>query len=279
MEIFLGIDCGGTHLRVGMITEDGHLIAATKRNSPLKTHPSDFGIRVYEIYQQLVAEKKISAQLAGIGVGVPGPLDLEAGLILPSSNLNNLQPISVVDQLKTRFNAPVFLDRDTNMALRGELWQGSVKGVRSGVMLTLGTGVGGAILIDGKINEGQNGLAGELGHMIIQVSDNSGIPLCGLGHRGCLESYIQANRHDLEKISFYLGTALANIVDIFNPEMIIIGGGMVKQGNFLPQAIQVMKKKGMKPSVDQVRVVYAKLADLAGVYGAVKFCIDSLNEK
>ena len=276
MEIFIGIDCGGTHLRVGVVNRDGQLLSSAKRNSPLRTHSADFGLRVHEIYQELLAGKDQMVELMGVGVGVPGPLDLSAGTILPTANLDNHSPIPVVSYLHEYFQVPIFLDRDTNMALRGEVWQGEGKKHANVVMLTLGTGVGGALFVDGRVDEGKSGLAGELGHMIIQTitADYGSIPVCGLGHHGCLEAFIQANRHDLNQVSFYLGIALTNIVGIFNPEMIIIGGGMVKQGNFLPQAINVMKENGMKPAVDQVNIVYAKLADLSGVYGAAKFCMD-----
>ncbi len=263
MGRFLGIDCGATNLRIGLLDETGRLLNKWKINSPLKTNPNQFA--------QIVKKEIGDIEFECIGVGVPGPLDLETGSILPSANLGNTKPIEVTRQFEAVFDIKIYLDRDTNVALLGEAWKGAAVGLKDVIMLTLGSGVGGAIMTNGQIEHGESGKAGELGHMII-----GGNKICGLGHEGCLEGMINST-NDLDEMGTYLGLGLANIVAIFNPEKIIIGGGKInfslsasRRSDFLTKAIQAMKEKGMKPAVDEVVVEYAKLKDDSGIYGAVK---------
>ncbi|MBI4036773.1 ROK family protein [Candidatus Daviesbacteria bacterium] len=263
MSKFLGIDCGATNLRIGIFDGQGNLLNKWKINSPLKTNPNQFA----QIVKDQIGEEKIES----IGVGVPGPLDLETGSILPSANLGNTKPIEVTRQFEAVFDIKIYLDRDTNVALLGEAWKGAAVGLKDVIMLTLGSGVGGAIMTNGQIEHGESGKAGELGHMIIGVKK---VPVCGLGHDSCLEALINSTQ-DLDELGTYLGLGLANIVNIFNPEKIIIGGGKINMGDFLSKAKEVMKEKGMKPAIDEVSVEYAKLKDDSGVYGAAKLCLDS----
>lgn len=261
MADYLGIDCGGTNLRAGIVSKDGELIESWKVSSPLKTNPQSFA--------EIIKATVDGAEFEAIGIGVPGPLDLEKGLILISSNLENKEPLEIVDQVKAIFKKDVSFDRDTIIALIGEAWVGSAIGAKNVVMLTLGTGVGGAAMINGEIERGADGKAGEIGHMIIDSESNKE---CGLGHKGCLEAMINGTEA-LDELATFLGLGLANIVDIFNPEKIIIGGGKLAMGDFLPQAIQVMKDNGVKPTVDEVIIEYAKLGEWSGVIGAAKLAI------
>lgn len=271
-RVYLGIDCGATHLRVGLVNNQGAVLAFHKTRSPLKNNPDSLAQRVQEIVNELSRAGHFSPEsIRGIGAGVPGPLDLEKGLILKSANLNNNQPIDIKEQFESVFNRKIYLDRDTNAALLGEAWVGAAQGFQDVVMLTIGTGVGGAVMINGEIERGR-GQAGELGHMLI-TAEGTVVPLCGLNHQGCLEAWIGSAK-SIEEMGIYLGYGLANIVNILNPEKIIIGGGKVRMGNFLPQALEIMKEKGMKPAVEEIRVEYAKLGDQGGVIGAVKLAID-----
>lgn len=277
---YLGIDCGGTNLRVGLVTETGKLVQKWKVPSPLKSNPQSFA----EIVKGLLEDEILEDNIDGIGIGVPGPLDLKQGLILVSANLGNKTPIKVMAQFESVFNTKVYLDRDTIVALLGEQWVGAAKDCQNVVMLTLGTGVGGAMMVSGEIERGIGGKAGEIGHMIIQIQNSKfksqNLPKCGLGHEGCLEALINST-DDIDEIATYLGIGLANIVDIFNPEKIIIGGGKVifssENHHFLPKAIEIMREKGIKPAVDEVIVEYAKLGEWSGVYGAAKLCVNDHN--
>ncbi len=278
--MYIGIDCGASHLRVGLISEEGEVLGFEQSNSPLSSNPGQFGQIIKETAAKLALTKKIDLeQVKAIGVGVPGPIDFAQGSILTSSNIGNSSPIPVKDQLHLAFARPTFIDRDTDVALRGEAWKGNARLSKDIIMLSLGTGVGGAIMINGKVDQGSHGMAGEIGHTYIEFENSKfeirNLPACGLGHKGCLEAFIK-HAKSLEEVSLYLGLGLANMVDIFNPERIIISGGMLKQGDFLPKAIQVMKQKGMHPGVDQVLVEYAALGEIAGVIGAAKLAKDQL---
>lgn len=271
MAKFLGIDCGATNLRIGIVDQEGKLLSHKISPSPLKTEPE----KLAGIVKDLVRDM---GDINGIGIGLPGPLDLKNGIILPSSNLGNIAPIIVRQKFELTFNCLISLDRDTNVALLGEVWKGAAKGCQDVIMLTLGSGVGGAILEGGEIERGESGKAGEIGHMYLQVKSEKlkvkNLPKCGLGHEGCLEALI-ASADNMDELAFYLGYGLSNIVDIFNPEKVIIGGGKLKMGDFLPKAVKIMKETGMKPAVDEVGVEYAKLGSMAGVYGAAKLVYDN----
>lgn len=273
---YLGIDCGATNLRMGLVDEDGNLTDSKKVPSPLKSNPQSLS----DIVKSELGDKEFTA----IGIGVPGPLDLEKGLVLPSANLGNKEPLSIRTQLEETFKKKVSFDRDAIVALIGEAWVGAAKECKNVVLLTLGTGVGGAILIDGEIDRGEDGKAGEIGHMII---DSESDKQCGLGHRGCLEAMINST-DDLGEVSRCLGIGLANIASIFNPEKIIIGGGKVthlrhpEQGDsrvegsndFLPKALEIMRENGMESAATEIEVEYAKLDEWGGVIGAAKLAIE-----
>lgn len=278
MAIFLGIDCGATNLRIGFVEEAGELLAFIEVPSPLKHEPNQLAVIVKDNVATLATRSQIDmSRVEATGLGVPGPLDLKKGLILPSSNISNIAPINIRMQFERQFNASMYFDRDTIVALLGEIWKGGARGLKNVVMLTLGTGVGGSFMVNGEVDKGSEGKAGEIGHMYLQsqyskiIIGGAGVT-CGLGHRGCLEGLINSAR-DLDEMASYLGYGLANLVDIFNPEKIIIGGGKFKMGDFLPKAIKVMKEAGMKPAVDEVVVEYAKLKELSGVYGAARLAM------
>lgn len=270
MVIGVGVDCGATNLRVGVFNRDAQLLFSHKAPSPLKFKADKLALEVKNILESYIVDFP-NWQIQALGIGTPGPLDLEKGLILPSSNVGNKEPINLMDQFKLVFDTKLYFDRDTNLALWGEAWQGAAVGNQDVVMLTLGSGVGGALMVNGQIERGVGGKAGEIGHMVIGVENGQlkpqNVPVCGLGHQGCLEAWINSAK-DLDELGVYLGLGLANVVDIFNPEKIIIGGGKIWQGDFLPQAIKTMKEIGTEGAVDEVEVVYAKLKDESGVYGA-----------
>jgi glucokinase len=278
---FLGVDCGASNLRVGLVDDNGEVLGFEKITSPLRHQSDQFGQKVKDLATKILNDQKlVESNIDGIGIGTPGPIN--DGQILKSSNIGNQEPINLRHQIELLFNSKVYFDLDGHVALRGEAWVGAASDSQDVVFLTLGTGVGGAIMDKGVIEEGSEGMAGELGHTYIATGDTEykteELPVCGLGHKGCLEGYIK-HAKDLDQIGYYLGIALANFVAIFNPQKIIIGGGMIKQGDFLPKAIDVMKQKGMHPEVDNVIVQYGQLGDLAGVIGAAKMALDATNRK
>jgi glucokinase len=278
MELFLGIDCGGTHLRVGLVDSSGQLLTWKKIHSPLKNQSNDFGAIVHQVTSELLSQSQFNLrQIKAIGVGVPGPLDIQTGHILQSPNLANSEPISVVSQLETSFNLPAYLDRDTNIGLLGEQWLGAARNNQQVIMLTLGTGIGGAILLNGQLYRGHHGRAGEIGHTYIGLVDphqeSVDIPKCGLGHSGCFEAIFKHS--EFSQLPFYLGKGLASVIDIFDPEIIILGGGMMSAlDKHLPAIQQEMISSSVTKLASQTELVSAQLGDIAGIYGAAKLAKD-----
>lgn len=269
----MGVDCGATNLRIGIFDEKGKLLKKVQTPSPLKSQPGQFA-RIVQDQLLILASQGQTLQVQAMGVGTPGPLDLEKGLIFSSANLGNQEPIDLKTQFETEFTTKICFDRDTNLALLGEVWSCSAEALREVVMLTLGSGVGGAIMMEGEIRRGFSGKAGEIGHMFLEIRNlKLESRKCGLGHEGCFEALINSAQ-TVDEFGTYLGFGLANIVDIFNPQKIILGGGKAIYGlsrsirvDFLPKAIEVMKQAGLKPAVDEVTVSYAKLGEWSGVYG------------
>ena len=215
MKILVGVDCGATHLRVGLIREDGDLINSVKTHSPLKHQPETLGLHIKQLLDQLLQQRNLQlSNLDSLGIGVPGPLDLQAGQILHSANLANSQSIPIKQLIEQSVNLPVYLDRDTNVALAGEKWRGAAKPHRDVIMLTLGTGVGGAMLINDQIYRGVNGLAGEIGHSYLKAQLKPDFSqVCGLGHHGCLESLIKS-RLPIASRCHYLAFEIASLAAI-----------------------------------------------------------------
>ncbi len=277
-EVFLGFDCGGTNLRGGLVDRSGDLKSSKVVDSPLRNPDKIQSTFATLIDELLMGTTYTKASIQAVGIGTPGPLDVENGQILVSSNLGNSGPIKIVELIEPLVYRKVYLDRDTNVGLMGEQWLGGAQGLQNVVLLSLGSGVGGAILNNGQIERGEHDQAGEIGHTYIEIPNTKyqipNVPVCGLGHKGCLEAFIKSAK-DLDELGFFLGIGLANVVDIFNPEKILISGGLTKRGDFLPQAKETMKQFGMKPAVDEVAVEYAKLGEEAGVIGAAKIAIDT----
>ena len=267
--VYLGIDCGGTNLRVGIVDENGNLKSRWKVASPLNSKPQSLA----EIVKELVKDEQIDA----IGIGLPGLLDLRIGALVGASNVNNHAPIDISGQFDRVFNKQSFssskkihLENDVSVALLGEVWKGGAVGLERAAMLTAGTGVGSAFFLNGQIYN-ENGQHIELGHFIIDPNSKA---TCGAGHHGCLEALINYSKN-LDELSKWFGIGLTKMVDLFHPEKILVWGGKMAMGDFLPKAVEVMKKSGMKPAVDEVGVEYAKLGEWSGVYGAAKLAYDS----
>ena len=270
-----GIDVGGTTVKMGLFQTDGQLVE--KWEIPTRTEEGGKAILpdIAAYAMAKLVEKDISREdVAGIGIGVPGPIDAD-GVVPHTANLGWGYK-EVTKELSELTGVTCKGGNDANVAALGEMWKGAAAGHRSGVMVTLGTGVGGGIIIDGRIVVGTNGAGGEIGH--IHVDDS--IPwLCGCGNQGCLEQVASANGIvrlakwmqetetketvlDLETMTAkevwdavkygdafacevaerfgkYLGLALANIASTVDPEVFVIGGGVSKAG---PVILDYIKK-------------------------------------
>jgi glucokinase len=305
----VGIDVGGTNLVVGTVAEDGSEMLGLVSEPTFSDQGPDAVVgRIVKLARASMAAAK-GKEIAGIGIGSPGPLDTRTGVVLLTPNLGWTN-MPLRDRVADAVGLPATLDNDANCAIFGEWWRGAARGVRHVVGLTIGTGIGGGIVLDGAIYHGASDVAGEIGHMTIDPSGR----LCKCGNYGCLEAYASgpaiASRAlegivagydtalpkyvngDLSKITAQvvyeaahdgdefalevvretaklLGAGVANIVNIFNPDVVVICGGVTLAGAklFVPLKSEV-RRRAFKPAVDVCRIVPGELTGTAGVYGA-----------
>ncbi len=184
----IGVDLGGTNLRIAAVDDRGTLLKKMTSGTHVSRGREAVITEMCEAIRELAAEFKGSFLLRGIGIGVPGIIDLETGMLRESPNLPGWHNYPVRDDIERRLRARVILENDANSAALGEKWLGAARDVEDMCMLTLGTGVGGGIILGGRIWHGMTGMAGELGHITIQPDG----PLCGCGSRGCVEQFASA---------------------------------------------------------------------------------------
>ena len=309
MKKYFGVDIGGTTVKMGYFDEAGKLvdkweIPTVKDNGGEKILPDV----VKAIESKLAAEGVEKDALAGVGIGVPGPIFAD-GTVNRCVNLG-WGVFNVADKVRELLGMPelaVKVGNDANVAALGEMFKGSGEGYKNLVMVTLGTGVGGGIILDGKILTGTTGGAGEIGHMPVGLNETE---CCGCGNKGCLEQYASAtgivkvakkilaecdtetplrnmegfSAKDvmelakggdevavavIEQLGDYLGKALAHIACVVNPSAFVIGGGVSKAGQFLIDVIEKHFKKNAFVPCSDVKFVIASLGNDAGIYGAV----------
>ena len=310
----LAIDLGGTKILSAIISSSGKVITTDRRLSLADKGPESVLNRIFTSVDSLLSQNNIGlSQLHSISIAAAGIIDSNQGVITLSPNLPGWQDIPLRDIIKEKYKVDTFLLNDASAAALGEHQFGAGKGVNSLIYLTVSTGIGGGLIIDGKLYLGACGSAGEIGHMTIDVNG----PKCSCGNTGCLEALAsgtamareairrikQGENSSLtvivggkieditaEKISIaaqggdslaleviseavtYLGVGLANLVNIFNPEMIIIGGGVAKMGDLLFEpAGQAVRERAFQLPAQAVRIVPARLGDNVGVLGAAVF--------
>ncbi|GIO87454.1 glucokinase [Paenibacillus faecis] len=306
-KIYIGVDLGGTAIKVGICNEEGQLLH-TYEGPTESDKGGEAIVSNIERYVRLIVEESPFEweQVAGVGAGVAGFTNVRDGIIILAPNVG-LKDFPIRELLEKRLGKPIKIDNDANVAALGEAWGGAGKGVDNCVCYTLGTGVGGGIIIEGKIYQGFSGLAGELGHMHV-VPDLEAIQ-CGCGQMGCLETVSSATgiirmakdavargeRTSLSLVenimakdvfdaakagdelavrivsraAFYLGKSLASVAVVLNPELFIIGGGVSKAGDILFNEIRsVFAKHAPEPVQKGVQIVPATLGNDAGMVGA-----------
>lgn len=313
-KIYIGVDLGGTAIKVGICNEDGELIQTYEGPTGTENGPDAILDNICTYVRKIVEQSQYTwEQVEGIGAGIAGFMDIPEGFVKFSPNLG-FRNVPVKKILEEKLGKTVKIDNDANVAALGEAWAGAGKGVPNCVCYTLGTGVGGGIIIHGKIYQGFSGMAGELGHMSV-VPDLEAIQ-CGCGRMGCLESVSSATgiirmakdaveRGDrttlsaVEKITakdvfdaakagdevaarivaraaFYLGKSMAAIAVVVNPQRFIIGGGVSKAGEFLFEQIrEVFKRYAPEVAQEGVEIVPAQLGNDAGVVGAAGLLLRS----
>lgn len=302
-----GVDVGGTTVKMGLFTVEGELLDKWE----IKTRTEDGGVKVLpdiaESIKKTIADKNIAADdVKGVGIGVPGPVK-EDGTVLKCANLG-WGILNVEDELKKLVGYPVKAGNDANVAALGEMWQGGGKGHENLVMVTLGTGVGGGIILNGKMLFGVNGAGGEIGHICVDESETE---TCGCGNKGCLEQYTSAtgvvrltNRalvttnkvssireldeitakdvfdaakagdelalEIVEKHGQILGRTLAQIACVADPEIFVIGGGVSRAGDILIDTVAKYFERYAFHACRGTEFAIATLGNDAGIYGAAR---------
>uniref|UniRef100_UPI004056948E ROK family glucokinase n=1 Tax=Agathobacter sp. TaxID=2021311 RepID=UPI004056948E len=306
-----GVDIGGTTIKMGFFETSGNLLDKWE----IKTNTEDGGSSILSdiaksIDNKLAQEGISKDEVAGAGVGVPGPVRSD-GVVNRCVNLG-WGIVDVAEELSALTGLKVKVGNDANVAALGEMWQGGAKGSTDVVMVTLGTGVGGGIIIDGKIVAGFNGAGGEIGHITVNKDE---IEACNCGQYGCLEQYGSATgivrlakrklsktsdetvlrKYDnltakdvfdeakagdevalelVDEVGEILGSAISNIACVVNPEVIVIGGGVSKAGEILISAIKEHFQESCFHAVHDTKFVIATLGNDAGIYGCVRMVID-----
>lgn len=305
-----GIDVGGTSVKLGLFRTDGTLLEKWE----IPTRTCEEGVHIIpdiaaEVLGKITERNIDKADIQGVGIGVPGPVN-DAGEVLGAVNLHWGQK-NLIHEMEELLGLPVKAGNDANVAALGEMWQGAARGCKNLIMVTLGTGVGGGIIVNGKIIAGAHGAAGEIGHANVEPGEKD---RCNCGNHGCLEQMaaatgiVRLTRKELERSSedsvlrsgevtakavfdafkeddalasrvvdqfaSYLGNALAIFACVVDPERIVIGGGVSKAGEVLTKVIEPYYRRDAFPACKDVPIVLATLGNDAGIYGTAKLVID-----
>jgi glucokinase len=207
-DFSIGVDLGGTNLRIAAVSKDGELLEKVTLGTRVAENCDHLVAQMCDAIRRLTEQYQSSGSFLGVGLGIPGIIDMETGTVRKSANLPGWSDYPVRAEIERRLGASVFLENDGNAAALGEQWLGAARGVANMAILTLGTGIGGGIVMNGKLWHGMNGMSGEFGHVTIEPN---GVP-CGCGNHGCAERYASATaivRMAREAIDSGLAPALA----------------------------------------------------------------------
>jgi glucokinase len=265
-DFSIGVDLGGTNLRIAAVSSDGKLLEKVTLGTKTALGPDHVITEMCQAIQRLSAEYKRQGNFLGVGLGIPGIIDLQSGMLRKSANLPGFDEYPVRAEIERRLGARAVLENDANVAALGEQWLGAARGVPNMAVVTLGTGIGGGIVLDGKIWHGMNGMAGEFGHVTVEPD---GYP-CGCGNHGCAERYASASgimrmareaiasgaapalakvassdpefgaksvynlalqgdenaRQIFSSFGRYLGILLGGLINVLNLDMFVLGGGV-----------------------------------------------------
>lgn len=306
-----GVDIGGTTVKMGLFTVDGKVTDKWE----IPTRKEENGKYILEDIAKSVKERMqrdtlTLEDIAGLGIGVPGPVK-EDGTVLKCANLG-WGVFNVADTVRELTGIEnVKVGNDANVAALGEMWQGGGKGYNNLVMVTLGTGVGGGVILGGKILTGSNGAGGEIGHIRVNYEEKD---VCGCGKTGCLEQYASATgvvrlakkalekkekkttlvADDLsakavfdaakagdelamdivEKFGFYLGMALAHVSQVIDPEVFVIGGGVARAGQIIIDEVSKNYEENVMFALKNKAFKMAELGNDAGIYGSARMVLD-----
>lgn len=309
--IAIGVDLGGTNLRAALVNTEGEIITRATCPTDAQKGPEWVIKNIIELVNTLLGERTNETEkIEGIGIGAPGPLNPVTGIVIKAPNLPGWENVHLRDKVAEAVQIPVRIENDANVAAYGEYWKGAGQNSKVMICLTLGTGVGGGVIIDGKIFRGSRFLGAELGHTTIKYDGLR----CSCGSIGCLEAYVSATgivartkmaissgtktiltdmiNNDMSKLTaelvyraaickdtlaqnimeetgWLLGIGISSLANIFNPDVVVIGGGVSKAGDMiLAPAREVVRKRAMLGIAEQVQILPAVLGEDAGCIGA-----------
>ena len=304
--VYAGIDVGGTFVKIGIVTKDGQILKETQIPSEIEKPAKEMLKRAAETIQNLIEEEG-DCEIKGAGIGTAGSVNVDKGILYEAPNMPNWKNEPFGEILSNALGVPVIVDNDANVAAWGEYAYGAGRGSQYMMLVTLGTGVGGGLILDGKPYRGAIDAGGEFGHMSIDFDGWE----CGCGCKGCVEAYVgtkgilrqvregleshpdsllakvdpnaimpvdvskAADQGDalaiqvLRQTGEYLGYGLANAVNLLNIQRVVVGGGVAKAGDrILKPAFDTMKANAMRVLGEIVDLVPAELGNSAGLVGA-----------
>ena len=320
-DLILGIDLGGSKILTAVVNSRGEMLSSDEGITPATEGREAVIQSIVESSHRVLKQANVAiSEICAIGIGAAGISNPETGILFTSPHLPGWRDVSLRDIIQEKLGKKTFLTNDANAAALGEFYFGAARGARNFIYITLSTGIGGGIVIDGKIYSGAIGAAGEVGHMTI---DDDG-PICNCGNRGCWEtlasgtalarearqrikegartSILEYAEGDVEKVTaqvihsaaehgdslareliartgYYVGVGLANLINIFNPELIVIGGGLSNIGDMLLKpAFKTAGERAYKEAFQAVRFASAELGRNSGVLGAAAFAFQELGK-
>jgi glucokinase len=320
VKFILGIDIGGTNLVAGCVSTDGARVEGLL-SEPTRPEEGADGViaRILDVARRSMAGLAAAvpgAEVDGVGIGAPGPLDTRRGIVLLTPNLGWVD-MPLRDRVAKGLGLPAALDNDANCAVLGEHWRGAAQGTRQALGVTIGTGIGGGLILDGRLYHGASDCAGEIGHTTIEMNGRR----CACGNYGCLEAYASGPaiarraveavetgaesslaevlrrgpaavtaqvvydaatagdslaREVVQDTARFLGAGIANLVNVYNPEVVVVCGGVTQAGDslFVPLRREV-GRRAFRPAVEVCRILPGALPGTAGVVGAVRVFLDA----
>ena len=291
----IGVDLGGTNLRAAVVSSAGEVLAKVAGRTQLSEGRDAVIADIVRAIEAIAVEHP-GEELAGVGIGIPGFIEIERGYVAGSSNLPFFDNFPVRDAIEQRLGTRVILENDANAAALGEYWMGAGRGEKNLILLTLGTGIGGGIIADGRVLHGQVGMAGEFGHMTVYPNGNP----CGCGNYGCLERHASASfisgmartmnigenltaeqvfrkaeagderaRMIFVSMGRALGIALGNLINAFNYPLYLLSGGPLPAWElFAPSMMAEIERRSFAYRNVKTRIEKAILGNEAGLFGA-----------
>jgi glucokinase len=310
--LVFAVDLGGTHLRVALVDDTGRILKQLKQETPKGDSPEHVVSALVRAAQEWDSFRQ---RVIAASIMVPGAVDIEKAVVLQAPNLPALVNFALKAELEKRLGWSVFLENDANAAAVGEMWLGAARGCRDVISVTLGTGVGGGVILDGRLWRGSHGSAGEIGHTT--VDPFSGLK-CKCGNTGCLELFASATaivRMTRERLSvfsesrltsdgltaekvyeagrngdelaltvfrrfgMYLGIGLANLINLLDPEIIVIAGGAVNGWDlFASEMYRQVEERAFRTTAQQVKIAKAECGDNAGLLGAARLALQDYQD-